>query len=161
MVSFECVFPILRVKNMKRSLKYYLNKLGFKLDFGGPGGFASVSRDKCAICLAEGDQGHLGGWVWIGVKDTAALHQELKAKGAKIANPPTNFPWALEMQVADPDGNILRMGSEPLPGKPFGPWRDMRGDRWEAVGEGWKKWRRVPAKRSKPKRKTAKRRRAR
>jgi hypothetical protein len=27
--------------------------------------------------------------------------------------PPTNFPWALEMQVKDPDGNVLRIGSEP------------------------------------------------
>ena len=163
MVAFESVFPILRVKSMKRSLEYYLNKLGFKLDFGGPGSFASVSRDQCAICLAEGDQGHPGGWVWIGVQDAAALHQELKAKGAKIANPPTNFPWALEMQVADLDGNILRMGSHPVEGMKYGPWRDMNGVRWEAVGEGWKQWRRVGGKKSKAKRKrkTAKRRRAR
>jgi hypothetical protein len=27
--------------------------------------------------------------------------------------PPTNFPWALEMHVEDPDGNVLRLGSEP------------------------------------------------
>ncbi len=163
MVGFESVFPILRVKNMKRSLDYYLNKLGFKLDWGGEGTFASVSRDKRGIALCVGDQGHIGGWVWVGVTDCAALHEEYKAKGAKIVNPPTNFPWALEMQVADPDGNILRMGSEPVEGMKYGPWRDMNGDRWEAVGEGWNKWRRVPAKKSKskPKRKPAKRRRSR
>jgi len=26
---------------------------------------------------------------------------------------PTNFPWAKEMHVEDPDGNVIRFGSEP------------------------------------------------
>jgi predicted enzyme related to lactoylglutathione lyase len=37
----------------------------------------------------------------------------LKARGVKILLEPTNFPWALEFQVEDPDGNVLRFGSEP------------------------------------------------
>jgi hypothetical protein len=36
-----------------------------------------------------------------------------------ILLPPTNFPWALEMQVEDPDGNVLRIGSEPKTDRPF------------------------------------------
>ena len=31
---------------------------------------------------------------------------------------PTNFSWALEMHVEDPDGNVLRLGSE-LRSAPF------------------------------------------
>ena len=34
-------------------------------------------------------------------------------RGAPIRLPPTNFSWALEIQVEDPDGNVLRFGSEP------------------------------------------------
>ncbi len=26
--------------------------------------------------------------------------------------PPSNYRWALEMQIEDPDGNVLRLGSE-------------------------------------------------
>jgi hypothetical protein len=34
------------------------------------------------------------------------------------------------MQVEDPDGNVLRMGSESLKGEPFGEWLDMDGRVW-------------------------------
>jgi predicted enzyme related to lactoylglutathione lyase len=47
------------------------------------------------------------------VDDAEKLHEELKARGVAIRLPPTNFPWALEMQIEDPDGNVLRLGSEP------------------------------------------------
>lgn len=52
-------------------------------------------------------------WAWIGVEDADKLHEELKAKDVKIRMPPRNFPWALEMHVEDPDGNVLRLGSDP------------------------------------------------
>ena len=45
--------------------------------------------------------------------DVCRLHEELKARGVAIRLPPTNYPWALEMQIEDPDGNVLRLGSEP------------------------------------------------
>ena len=37
---------------------------------------------------------------------------------------PRNFSWAYEMKVGDPDGHVLRFGSEPLKGKPLDPWHD-------------------------------------
>jgi predicted enzyme related to lactoylglutathione lyase len=127
--TFGGVTPIFAVRTLRASVDYYVMTLGFKVDFFDV--IASVSRDRCGIFLVHGDQGNPGAWVWIGVKDVEALYQEYRAKGAKIRQPPTNFPWALEMQVEDPDGNVLRIGSEPKPNEPFGPWRDMRGDLWE------------------------------
>lgn len=52
-------------------------------------------------------------WAWIGVDDAERLYQEYNTNGAKIRLPPTNYSWALEMQVEDLDGNVLRLGSDP------------------------------------------------
>jgi len=121
---------VLRVRDVAASLDYYVRVLGFKVDFGYEGFFASVSRGRCTLFLCEGDQGHPGSWVWIDGKDVDALYEEYKASGAKIRHPPTNYSWALEMQVEDLDGNILRFGSEPRAGEPDGEWLDMYGRRW-------------------------------
>jgi hypothetical protein len=51
--------------------------------------------------------------MWIGVDNVRGLHEELRAKGVAIRLAPTNYPWALEMQIEDPDGNVLRFGSDP------------------------------------------------
>jgi predicted enzyme related to lactoylglutathione lyase len=140
-VVFEGVTPILRVGNLSASLEYYLGVLGFKIDWQGSGPMASVSRGRCHIFLCEGDQGNPGSWVWIGVADAEALFEEYRAKGANIRHPPTNYPWALEMQVEDPDGHILRLGSEPKDDQGFGEWLDMRGGRWAMREAG--EWERV------------------
>ena len=89
-----------------------------------------MSRDRSCIFLSEGDQGNPGSWIWIGVPDAEAVHDELVAEGAKIRQGPTNFRWALEIQVEDPDGNVIRLGSDPIEGRPFGPWKDMHGQLW-------------------------------
>lgn len=137
MVEFEGVCPILTVADMQTSIDYYLGKLGFKLDWRAEVGFASVSRGRCHIFLCEGDQGHRGAWVWIGVGDAGQLFEQYQVSGAKIRHPPTNYEWAYEMQVEDPDGNVLRMGSEAKPEEPIGPWLDMNGVLWERVPGGW------------------------
>ena len=122
--------PVFRVKSVRDAVDHYLSVLGFQLDWDYDGVFASVSRNKCNIFLCEGDQGHPGAWVWIGVNDAGALDAEYRAKGAKIRHPPTNYPWAYELQVEDLDGNVLRLGSDPLAGQPFGEWLDMHGHLW-------------------------------
>jgi len=112
-MRFECSQPILRVEDMKKALDFYVGKLGFKNVEWGNDDFTSISRDKAQLYLCRGGQGRGAAWVWMGVEDAEKLHEELKAKGVAIRMPPTNFPWAMEMQVEDPDGNVLRLGSEP------------------------------------------------
>jgi predicted enzyme related to lactoylglutathione lyase len=111
----ECVIPILRVKSLAASIRFYVEMLGFVVDWGGEEGsaMASVSRDGCAIMLSQGGQGHPGTWVWIGVEDIGPLHAQFVAKGVAICQEPTNYPWAYEMRIEDPDGHVLRIGSEP------------------------------------------------
>jgi predicted enzyme related to lactoylglutathione lyase len=114
-VYFEGSAPILRVEDMAASLRFYVNLLGFNNAAWGNDDFTHVSRDSAGIYLCRGGQGRGGAWVWIGVDDAEKLHEECKARGVAIRLPPTNYSWALEMQVEDPDGNVLRLGSEPKP----------------------------------------------
>ena len=88
--------------------------LGFENADWGTEDFTSISRDRAAIYLCRGDQGRGGAWVWIGVEAAQKVHAELTARGVTIREGPTNYPWALEFRVEDPDGNVIRFGSEPL-----------------------------------------------
>lgn len=115
-VHFECIDPILRVEDMAASVRYYVNVLGFENAPWGTDTFTHVGRDGRGIYLCRGDQGRGGAWVWIGVDDVRSLHATYRERGAIIRSEPTNQPWALEMQIEDPDGNVLRFGSEREPG---------------------------------------------
>ena len=121
-IRFHGAVPILKVQNLTTSLDHYRNVLGFALDWQYEEIIASVSRDGASLMLCEGDQGNPGTWVWIGVGDAAALYQEYVASGATVRLPPTNYPWAYEMHVEDPDGHVLRLGSEPRNDQPFSAW---------------------------------------
>jgi predicted enzyme related to lactoylglutathione lyase len=120
--KFENSQPILKVADMSVSIRYYVDVLGFKNADWGDARFTSVNRDRAGIYLCQGGQGHAGTWVWIGVEDVEALYKEYKASGAKIRRPPENYPWAYEMKVEDPDGHVLRFGSEPREDLPFVDW---------------------------------------
>jgi predicted enzyme related to lactoylglutathione lyase len=98
---------------MARSVKFYVDQLGFQNAQWGTDEFTSVNRDTAGIYLCRQNQGRGGAWAWIGVEDVEALHAEYRSRGVVIAQPPTDYPWALEMRIEDPDGNVLRMGSEP------------------------------------------------
>ena len=108
----ECIEPILRVEDMRRSVRYYVDVLGFEEAPWGSEDFSHVGRDGRGIYLCRDGQGSAGAWVWIGVDDVRALHRAYAERGAVIRRDPKNEPWALEMQIEDPDGNVLRFGSE-------------------------------------------------
>jgi predicted enzyme related to lactoylglutathione lyase len=112
-VRFEGSQPILRVEDMQASLHFYVDLLGFKNQPWGTNDFTSVNRERAGIYLCRGGQGAGQAWIWIGVEDVEKLQEEYKSRGVKIRLPPTNYPWALEMHVEDPDGNVIRFGSEP------------------------------------------------
>ena len=109
----ECIDPILRVEDMAAAVAYYVDVLGFEEAPWGGEAFTHVGRDGRGIYLCRGGQGHRGAWVWIGVGDVRALHETYRQRGAIIRRAPANEPWALEMQIEDPDGNVLRFGSDP------------------------------------------------
>ncbi len=116
----ENIAPVLSVKDMKMSLHFYVDILGFTNANWGDDNFTSINRDKSGIYLCKGGQGNPGTWIWVGFDgDIFLFYSELKGKGVIIKMPPTNFSWAMEMHVQDPDGHILRFGTDPNYNEPF------------------------------------------
>lgn len=116
----ECIIPVLRVEDLRRSIRFYSENLGFAIDWGANEGdtICSISRDGCCIMLCEDGRGSRGTWVWIGLEDES-LFDSLKKQGIKILQEPKNRPWAYEMKIEDIDGNVLWLGTEPRKDEPF------------------------------------------
>jgi predicted lactoylglutathione lyase len=118
-IRIENIQPILSVKDIVVSREFYINKLGFEEAEWGDNNFTSISRDNCGIYLCRGEQGNPGTWIWIGFDgDIFSLYNELKEKGVAIRQPPISHPWAMELQIEDPDGHVLRFGTDPV-SEPF------------------------------------------
>jgi catechol 2,3-dioxygenase-like lactoylglutathione lyase family enzyme len=119
-IRIENIQPILSVKDMTVSRSFYKEILGFNEAEWGNDNFTSISKDNSGIYLCKGEQGNPGTWIWVGFDgDIFKLHDELKAKGVRIKQPPLNFSWALEMHIEDPDGHVLRFGTDPNYNDPF------------------------------------------
>ena len=119
-IRIEGIQPILSVKDMNASRHFYKDILGFEEADWGTDEFTSVNRDKAGIYLCQGGQGNKGTWIWIGFDgDIFELYDELKARNVIIKQPPVNYSWALEMHLQDPDGHVLRFGTDPDDTKPF------------------------------------------
>jgi predicted enzyme related to lactoylglutathione lyase len=113
---------MLSVSNLGASLEYYRSALGFKTDWTyehSSSPLAGVSRDNHSLYLCQEGQQRPPALIWIGVADVKALFEEYKVSGATIVEQPTNYSWACQMQVSDPDGNLFRIGSEALDDEPF------------------------------------------
>lgn len=60
--KFEGASPILRVADMKASVRYYVDALGFRNAEWGDDFFTSLNRDRAGIFLCCGGQGSPGAW---------------------------------------------------------------------------------------------------
>jgi len=111
--------PILVVEDLDRAVAYYTDILGFRNADWAMADFTCVSRGGVMIYLTTAPQGRPGAWAYVGISDVAAYLEEIEPKGARIRSGLRNYPWAAEIVVEDPDGNVLRFGSDPLVDRPF------------------------------------------
>jgi uncharacterized glyoxalase superfamily protein PhnB len=114
--------PQFLVDDLPAAITYYIDQLGFKLDFVYESFYASVSRDGFSIHLkcspktladrAHRKQNeHLD--VYVGVQGIETLFEELKSKGAQIIRSLEDRPWACkDFSIEDPDGYILCFSEE-------------------------------------------------
>ena len=110
------VVPTLRIGNYARSKAFYVDALGFRIDWEHRFEphfpvFMQVSRDDMALFLTEhrGDC-EFGGLVHFYVDDVDAWYAEFVQQGVAVHEPPNESLQGLrDMTVLDPDGNKLRI----------------------------------------------------
>ena len=111
------VVPILRMFSVEKAREFYLDWLGFKVDFehrfdATAPLYMQVSRGELVLHLSEhyGD-GSPGITIFVEVVGLAALHAEITAKGYRYLRPGIEHrEWgASEMTLIDPFGNRLRL----------------------------------------------------
>jgi len=116
--------PVLRVMSVATALPFYVDYLGFRLDWehrfepGWPV-YAQVSRSKAVLHLSEhhGD-GSPNGVVWFPVADVVGLHKELLDRPNARVRPglDADAPGGPTFGVTDPYGNVLRFAQPPVSG---------------------------------------------
>ena len=109
------VVPALRITDHARSKAFYVEGLGFAIDWEHRFEphlpvFMQVSRDGMAIYLSQhaGDC-QVGGLVHFYVPNVDDWYAEFQRRGVPVQHPPSESLEGLrDMTVVDPDGNQLR-----------------------------------------------------
>jgi catechol 2,3-dioxygenase-like lactoylglutathione lyase family enzyme len=120
----QSVIPQLHITQATRSLAFYVEQLGFVVDWQHqfePGFplFFQITRNGQTLFLTEhaGDC-EPGGAVYFHVPDATACHAAFAARGVVAATPPQHTPWGtVEFLLRDPDGNRLRFATHPESGE--------------------------------------------
>ncbi|AOZ04663.1 glyoxalase superfamily protein [Cupriavidus malaysiensis] len=114
-MHLSSAIPILRIFSVEHAKAFYLDFLGFTLDWehrfeASFPLYAQIRRDGLTLHLSEhhGDSTP-GSTVFVPVQDIDALHAELAAQDYPYARPGIDtLDWGRQLQVADPFGNRLR-----------------------------------------------------
>jgi glyoxylase I family protein len=111
-----------QVKDVARSVAFYTQQLGFKLEHQQPPAFASVSLGETTILLSgpgasgsrpmpNGQRQEPGGWnrVVLRVADLPACIEALMGAGTRFRNEMETGPGGRQIQIEDPDGNPIEL----------------------------------------------------
>ena len=111
-----------QVKDVARSVAFYTQHLGFKLEHEQLPAFANVSLGEAHILLSgpgasgsrpmpDGRQQEPGGWnrVVLRVADLPGLIAELKKAGIRFRNEMETGPGGRQIQIEDADGNPIEL----------------------------------------------------
>jgi catechol 2,3-dioxygenase-like lactoylglutathione lyase family enzyme len=125
MANLTYISPSFIVSNLKASIAFYIDKLGFEVRFSGPDDdpfWAIVGRDNISIFLKQIAPGvnpipnnTLHEWArwdaYISAADPDTLFEEYQSKGVTFHQPLKNDDDGLRgFEVADADGYILFFG---------------------------------------------------
>ena len=109
---------VLAVPDLKRSVAYFEEALGFSRDWNDGDNWQALARDgvrvmlgRCPDAIPPSELGDHSYFAYIAVDDIDALHAEIAAKGAIVRLAPADKPWGRrEMAVGTPDGHRLMFG---------------------------------------------------
>jgi uncharacterized glyoxalase superfamily protein PhnB len=120
-MTFPAPVPEIPAANVDKAAAYYVNTLGFTIDWGDDqGGIAGISRGNCRLFITNRSfresYGNIGiGPIlfWLNLDSKAEVDElfaQWKAAQAKIVSEPEDKPWKLrEFMAADLDGNLIRV----------------------------------------------------
>jgi len=111
-----------QVSDVSRSVAFYTEHLGFKLQHQQPPAFASVSLGPLMLLLSgpgasgsrpmpDGRHQESGGWnrIVLRVADLSKRIEMLKAAGIHFRNQMEVGPGGRQVQIEDPDGNAIEL----------------------------------------------------
>jgi glyoxylase I family protein len=111
-----------QVTDVSRSIDFYTNMLGFKLEKQHLPAFAEVSIGELKLILSgpgasgsrpmpDGERQEPGGWnrVILQVADLPARIDQLRKAGIHFRNEMESGPGGRQIQLQDPDGNPLEL----------------------------------------------------
>jgi lactoylglutathione lyase len=118
MASFRDAFPILQVADLRRSLGFYRDLLGFAVTYS----FPSEDDPQFVSLAIDGGKLGLGGTaeavqtastaLWLYTDDVDAAVADLRAASVRVVAEPADQPWGERVaSVADPDGYIVHIGA--------------------------------------------------
>jgi glyoxylase I family protein len=111
-----------QVKDVSRSIEFYTQRLGFKLDQKNLPAFGQVSIGNFKLILSgpgasgsrpmpDGNTQEPGGWnrVILQVADLPGRIEALKKAGLHLRNQMESGPGGKQIQLEDPDGNPIEL----------------------------------------------------
>ena len=115
-----------QVRDIERSIDFYTNRLGFKLDKKHAPAFAQVSLPNLQLILSgpgasgsrpmpDGRRQEPGGWnrILLYVENLDSALASLQAAGTRFRNDVETGPGGRQIQVDDPDGNPIELHEAP------------------------------------------------
>ena len=119
LTHFPQAVPEIPVGNVDNAAEYYVNVLGFSVDWGNDdGGIGGISQGDCRMFLTNaafravhGPKGPVIVWLNLNSKqDVNELFERWTNTGATIIEAVEDKPWNLrEFRIADLDGNQFRV----------------------------------------------------
>jgi uncharacterized glyoxalase superfamily protein PhnB len=117
--EFHGLQPVLPVGDVPSTIAYYVEKLGFDIDFavGKPPTYVRVSRDDIRLRFVQtSDKTEIApcGYMYIHLGlDLDNLCNEYRSRGVKMVMEPVSQPWGLrEFQIEDCNGYRWRFACE-------------------------------------------------
>src|SRR5262245_62956675 len=111
-----------QVQDVARSIEFYTQRLGFKLDAQHLPAFAQVSLGELQLILSgpgasgsrpmpDGARQQPGGWnrIVLQVADLAAAIEHSQKAGLHLRNAMESGPGGKQVQIDDPDGNPVEL----------------------------------------------------
>ncbi|HSE42312.1 MAG TPA: VOC family protein [Acidobacteriota bacterium] len=111
-----------QARDVPRSIEFYTQHLGFKLEHQQGSAFAKVSKDDLSLLLSgpgssgarplpDGRQQEPGGWnrLVLKVDNLRSCIEEMKKAGISFRNNMEVGPAGKQIQIEDPDGNPIEL----------------------------------------------------